>query len=147
MALLNVFKKSKKEEKEKDRELEKLAPDKKTDKKKVLELTKKEEKEPIVKVKDKSNAWLVLKSPRITEKAMLLAENNNQYTFNIWPKANKTEVKKAIESLYDVKVEWVRIIPSRKKVRRRGLIEGFKRVDKKAIVKLKEGQKIEVLPR
>jgi len=91
-------------------------------------------------------AYRVLKAPHVTEKATDLTEKN-QYIFRVWPKANKDEVKKAVESLYGVEVISVKIIKVPAKKRRLGRIEGFRKSYKKAIVKIKEGQKIEVLPR
>ena len=88
----------------------------------------------------------VLISPHITEKATDLVQKN-QYVFKVFPKANKTEIKKAIEDLYKVEVLDVKIINVPKKRRRLGRISGWKKGYKKAIVKIKEGQKIEVLPR
>ena len=70
-----------------------------------------------------------------------------QYIFKVWPRANKTEIKKAIEDVFGVEVKGVRIVNIPKKKRRLGRIEGFRKGYKKAIVKIKEGQKIEVLPR
>jgi len=94
-----------------------------------------------------TTAWRYIVAPHITEKATLLAEKDNQYVFKVAEDANKIEIKKAIEGLYGVKVEKVRIIKVPKKRRRRGRIEGWRKGYKKAIVKIKEGQKIEILPR
>lgn len=91
-------------------------------------------------------SWKILRSPHITEKATDLAKKN-QYVFKISETANKTEIKKAIENLYGVSVLAVRIIKIPKKSRRLGKQKGWKKGYKKAIVKIKEGQKIEVLPR
>jgi large subunit ribosomal protein L23 len=88
----------------------------------------------------------ILKAPQITEKATLLAKKN-QYVFKVWPRANKTEIKKAIKELYGVDVISVKIIRVPAKRRRLGGIRGWKKGYKKAIVKIKEGQKIELLPR
>jgi len=88
----------------------------------------------------------ILKFPRISEKANFLARDN-QYLFEVFPKATKKEIKDAIEKLYGVKVEKVRIINIPKKKRKIGQIEGERKGFKKAIVKIKEGQKIEILPR
>ena len=93
-----------------------------------------------------SFAWKVLKEPHITEKANLLSEKN-KYVFKVFPKANKIEIKKAVEELFKVKVEDVRIIKVPPKKRRLRGIEGERKGYKKAIVKIKEGQKIEILPR
>ncbi len=132
MALLDRFKKKKKVEKKiKEKPVEKKA-DLKVPKKKII------------------SAYQIIKNPHITEKASFLSEKN-KYIFKIFPKANKTEIKKAIESLYDVKVEQVHIIHSAAKKRRLGKSQGFrhglKKGFKKAIVTLKQGDKIELAPR
>ena len=81
--------------------------------------------------------------PILTEKARELSEKG-QYVFEVSKLANKNEIKKAIEKLFKVKVEKVRIIKLPEKPRRFGRIFGEKGGIKKAIVKLKEGQKIEI---
>lgn len=91
-------------------------------------------------------AWRVLKEPHVSEKATDLTAKN-QYVFKIYQKANKIEVRKAVENLYNVNVREVKIIRVPAKKRRLARIEGQRKGYKKAIVKLKEGQKIEVLPR
>ena len=84
----------------------------------------------------------IIKNPRITEKASFGMENNI-YTFDVAEKANKTEVKKAIFALYKVKPTRVNILPvPRKKTFSKG-IAGTKNGGRKAIVYLKEGDKIE----
>jgi len=93
-----------------------------------------------------NSKFKILIEPHITEKTTDL-EKKNQYVFKVFPKANKTEIKKAIEDLYKVEVLDVKIINVLKKRRRLGRISGWKKGYKKAIVKIKEGQKIEVLPR
>ena len=93
-----------------------------------------------------NSKFKILIEPHITEKTTDL-EKKNQYVFKVFPKANKTEIKKAIEDLYKVEVLDVKIINVPKKRRRLGRISGLKKGYKKAIVKIKEGQKIEVLPR
>lgn len=105
-----------------------------------------EGKLPKVKEKIVSEAYRILKTPHITEKATDLTKKN-QYVFKVGPKANKVEIKKAIEDLYDVDVLGVKIIKVPKKRRRLGRISGWRKGYKKAIVRIKEGQKIEVLPR
>ena len=114
----------------------------------------KTEKKPVEKKEKLSSAkreysnlgWKVLKSPQITEKATLLTEKN-QYIFKIAPGANKTEVRKAVEGIYKVDVLDVRIIKIPAKKRRLGRVSGWKKGYKKAVVKIKAGQKIELLPR
>ena len=88
----------------------------------------------------------VLKQPQVTEKATDLA-SKNQYVFKVWPRSNKTEIKRAVEELYGVNVLNVRIVNIPKKQRRLGRIKGWRSGYKKAIVKIQAGQKIEILPR
>ena len=97
-----------------------------------------------------AQVYQIIKEPHITEKAGILSEKN-KYVFKVYPKANKVEVKKAIESLYGVKVRKVHMVHTAPKKRRlgrhQGWRQGLKKGFKKAIVSLKEGDKIELLPR
>lgn len=86
----------------------------------------------------------IVKEPHISEKATMLSETN-QYTFKVYSNANKIEIKKAVEGIYGVDVLSVNIIKIPKKKRRLGKVQGFKAGYTKAIVKIKEGQKIEIL--
>jgi len=79
----------------------------------------------------------------LTEKARKFAEKG-QYVFEVSKISNKSEIKKAIEKIFKVKVEKVRIIKLPEKPRRLGRMSGKKKGIKKAIVRLKEGQKIEI---
>lgn len=88
----------------------------------------------------------VLISPHITEKASLL-ESENKYVFKVRKNANKIQVKRAVEAFYGVKVLSVRIVNIPPKKRRLGRIEGKKKGCKKAIVKIREGEKIQILSR
>lgn len=79
--------------------------------------------------------------PVITEKSMnLLAEN--KYTFIVDKRANKVEIRQAIEEIFKVKVDKVWTMNIRGKKRRMGRNEGYKPDRKKAIVLLKPGHKI-----
>ena len=98
------------------------------------------------KIATKGEAYQSLKFPHITEKATDLSKQN-LYVFKIRPRANKVTVREAIEKLYGVDVVSVGIVKVPPKKRRLGRIEGWRKGYKKAIVKIKEGQKIEVLPR
>ncbi len=85
-----------------------------------------------------------IKNPRITEKASNLIEQN-VYTFDVSESANKTEVKKAVFELYKVKPIRVNILSvPRKEINWRGR-PGAKSGGKKAVVYLKEGDKIEFI--
>ena len=84
-------------------------------------------------------------SPHITEKATDLAAKN-QYVFVVSPHANKNNIAQSVEKMYGVKVRGVRIVNVHAKKMRLGRIQGIKKGYKKAMVKLAEGQKIEILP-
>lgn len=88
----------------------------------------------------------VIIKPIITEKSMKLVEvegcKYGKYTFEVAQGANKVEVKKAVEVVFDVKVKDVNIINVRKKQRRMGRYEGFCPAVRKAVVTLEEGQSI-----
>lgn len=86
----------------------------------------------------------IVKAPVITEKAANLGQNEGKYVFKVDPKANKTEIKLAIEKLFNVKVQDVRTINVKPKKRRVGRYAGLTNRSKKAIVTLAEGQSIEL---
>ncbi len=84
----------------------------------------------------------VLKKPVLTEKSLLLQQTENKYTFDVELTANKIEVKQAVEAMFGVKVESVNIMNVAPKTKRMGRYVGKTNKRKKAIVKLKEGQTI-----
>jgi large subunit ribosomal protein L23 len=85
----------------------------------------------------------VIKAPLISEKGTLLTENANQVLFKVRTDANKIEVKQAVEALFKVKVEQVRMARYLGKMRRVGKSMGRRPDWKKAYVTLKEGDKID----
>lgn len=86
----------------------------------------------------------VLKKPVLTEKSLLLQEAENKYTFDVDTKANKIEVKNAVEKMFNVKVESVNIMNVKAKTKRVGRYVGKTNKRRKAIVKLKEGDSIDL---
>jgi large subunit ribosomal protein L23 len=90
----------------------------------------------------------LIKRPLVTEKAMKLG-TQRQYVFVIDPRANKIEVKKAVEDMFEVDVLSVRTLRVKGKVKSRftkkGLMRGKTPGKKKAIVTLKEGQTIDLV--
>ncbi len=86
----------------------------------------------------------IIRRPIITEKSMGLVEKKMQYTFEVDKRANKIEIKKAIEVLFKVDVAAVNTINVDKKAKKVGKYEGFKPAYKKAIITLKPGQTIDV---
>lgn len=87
----------------------------------------------------------IIRRPLVTEKATLLLENN-QYTFEVSPKATKPEIKSAIEELFDVKVVSVNTLKPPRKQRRVGRFSGHRAQYKRAIVTLAAGDTITLFP-
>jgi large subunit ribosomal protein L23 len=85
----------------------------------------------------------VLLAPVVTEKAYAQIDNN-KYSFRVHPDAHKTQVRQAVEQLFDVKVERVNISKVQPKPKRRGLHRGTKPGWKKAVVQLRAGDSIEI---
>ena len=85
----------------------------------------------------------VIKEPHVTEKASLLKEGHNQISFKVHRRANKIEVKQAVEALFKTKVTEVRTVNIRGKQRRMGRNVGKRPDWKKAIVRLAPGENIE----
>lgn len=88
-----------------------------------------------------ASRWLV--KPLVTEKNTYL-QSEGQYGFEVCPEANKSEIIKAIEAIYNVHVIKARVINSAGKVVRYGRMSGQRKDRKKAIVTLKKGERIEV---
>ncbi len=86
----------------------------------------------------------VIKAPIITEKSTGLQQNENTITLSVDVKANKTQIKQAVEKIFNVKVESVNTINVKPKKKRVGRYVGKTNRVKKAIVKLKEGSSIEL---
>jgi len=144
MALPNIFRKKSIEEKGKKVETERKEKSRQEKKEKKEAETTRISKKTVKKVSEIASR--VLAAPHVTEKATELI-SKNQYVFKVFQKANKIEIKKAIEEIYGVDVLKVRIIRIPRKPRRMGRISGWRKGYKKAIVKIKEGQKIEILSR
>jgi large subunit ribosomal protein L23 len=85
----------------------------------------------------------VIIAPVVSEKSYSLIEDN-KYSFRVHPKAHKTQIRQAVEELFDVKVEGVNVVQVRSKPKRRGMHRGKKPGWKKAIVQLREGDSIEI---
>jgi large subunit ribosomal protein L23 len=83
----------------------------------------------------------VIRRPLITEKSTLQRDDTNTVAFEVDRKANKVDVKRAVEAQFKVKVAEVRIASMHGKVRRQGRFEGRRPDWKKAYVRLAEGEK------
>jgi large subunit ribosomal protein L23 len=89
------------------------------------------------------NTTDVIKGPVITEKGTLVNERGNQVVFRVDPRANKVEIRHAIEQLFKVKVEKIRTARMLGKMRRVGRHAGRRPTWKKAYVTLAEGNRID----
>ncbi len=87
----------------------------------------------------------ILKSPHISEKSTVVAERDNQVVFKVASDATKLEIKRAVESLFEVEVDSVRTLNVKGKIKRHGQQVGRRVNWKKAYVSLKEDQEIDFL--
>jgi large subunit ribosomal protein L23 len=88
------------------------------------------------------NSQVVMR-PVVSEKSYVLAAAG-RYTFRVHPDAHKTQVRQAVEALFDVHVEEVRTISVKSKPKRRGVTRGRTRTWKKAIVQVRAGETIPI---
>ncbi|MBW2645273.1 MAG: 50S ribosomal protein L23 [Deltaproteobacteria bacterium] len=89
------------------------------------------------------NEYKIIRRPLVTEKSTINKEANNQLAFEVAPRANKVEIRRAIELIFNVRVLKVRTIQVIGKKKRVGRILGKRRNWKKAIVTLGPGERIE----
>ena len=85
----------------------------------------------------------VLLAPVVSEKSYELIEQR-KYAFRVHPDAHKTQIRQAVEELFEVRVQAVNVIKVQPKPKRRGLVSGQRPGWKKAIVQLREGETIEI---
>ncbi|MBW2054349.1 MAG: 50S ribosomal protein L23 [Deltaproteobacteria bacterium] len=89
------------------------------------------------------NPYDIIKRPLITEKTSIQKEDYNQMSFEVDRKANRVEIKRAIENIFKVNVDTVRTMQVKGKTKQRGRIVGKRRNWKKAVVKLMPGERID----
>jgi large subunit ribosomal protein L23 len=87
----------------------------------------------------------VLVAPLISEKSSIAAEQNNQYVFKVTTDATKPEIKQAVELLFNVKVDAVKVANMKGKSKRFGQKMGRRNDWKKAYISLQAGQEIDLL--
>lgn len=85
----------------------------------------------------------IIKRPVITEKTSIQKAMSNQISFEVDKRANRVEIKRAIENIFNVNVDSVRTMQIKGKIKQRGRIIGKRKNWKKAIVKLMPGERIE----
>ncbi len=86
--------------------------------------------------------YKIILKPVITEKSTLRKERNREICLEVDPRANKIEIKEAAEQLFNVKIERVRVMKQRGKMRRVGKSQGRQKDWKKAYLKIKDGEKM-----
>ena len=94
-------------------------------------------------MKDSNGLFQILLAPRVTEKSTLCLEQGNQMVFKVIPSANKSQIKAAVEKMFDVDVLAVQTARVQGKRKRFGRVIGQQKSWKKAVVRLKEGQSID----
>jgi large subunit ribosomal protein L23 len=94
---------------------------------------------------NKNRLYQVLLAPRITEKSTRVGEESNQYIFRVVQDAKKSEVREAVEMLFDVSVESVRIVNVKGKNKSFRMRPGKRSDWKKAYVRVQAGQVIDLL--
>jgi large subunit ribosomal protein L23 len=92
---------------------------------------------------NKERLMQVLLSPVVSEKSAMMADAGNQFCFKVAPDANKKEIKNAVELMFEVDVEGVRVVNIKGKSKRFGQIQGKRNDTRKAYVRIKEGQDID----
>ena len=88
------------------------------------------------------NSYQIIKAPIDTEKTNLQKELLNQVSFEVDPGANRVEIKRAVEQIFDVKIKSVKTMNVKGKVKQRGRITGKRKDWKKALVTLMPGHRI-----
>jgi large subunit ribosomal protein L23 len=86
----------------------------------------------------------IIIEPVVSEKSYDLIDDNNTYTFIVDPRTNKTEIKQAIESIFEVKVTSVNTMIRKGKQKRTGTTLGRRKSTKRALVTLADGDTIDV---
>ena len=94
---------------------------------------------------NKERMYQIIRAPRLTEKTTRVGDDGNQYVFQVATDASKPEIKGAIEGLFDVTVEAVRVLNVKGKEKSFRFRTGRRKDWKKAYVRVAEGQSIDVL--
>lgn len=91
------------------------------------------------------NVYSIIKRPLFTEKGTELKEKENKVLIEVFPDANKIEIRKAVEELFKVKVDKVATIKTRGKLKKMGRFAGRTPDGKKALITLKKGEKLDFI--
>ncbi len=91
------------------------------------------------------SAYHIIKAPVITEESTIQSETRNQYVFKVDPRSNKSQIRDAVERVFNVKVTSVNTMNYNGKKRRRGRTVGYTAKWKKAVITLRDGDKIDLI--
>ncbi len=91
------------------------------------------------------SVYEIIKRPLFTEKGSALKEAENKLLFEVFPSANKAEIKRAVEDIFKVKVDKVATMSVRGKIKAMGRFKGKRPDWKKAIVTLKQGENLDLI--
>jgi len=94
---------------------------------------------------NQERVFKILKGPHVSEKATMVAENNNQVVFKVASDATKPEIKAAVEQLFDVKVDSVQVVNIKGKTKRNRYGMGKRSDVRKAYIRLQDGQDIDFM--
>ena len=97
---------------------------------------------PAASPKIELHPYQVILRPLVTEKGTYLSERHNAYTFEVHPQADKTDIRRAVEEIWNVRVEKIRTQNRKGKPRRHKMKKGYTKNWKKAIVQLHEEDRI-----
>lgn len=139
MSILNIFKTKQKKER-----LIKPKKEKKQAENSAVVQTEQAESAPSLPLKGSLKEQGFLIKPYFSEKFSLLGEKNNKYIFEVHQRATKNEIKKLLEDIYNVKILKINVLSGSQKTKRWKNKRSSVKENKKMIVTLKEGQKIEL---
>jgi large subunit ribosomal protein L23 len=92
---------------------------------------------------NKERLMQILLSPVVSEKSTIAADSHRQYVFAVAPDATKPEIRKAVEMMFNVKVDRVQVVNSKGKTKQFGRLSGRRKDERKAYVRLAEGSDID----
>ncbi|HRK35243.1 MAG TPA: 50S ribosomal protein L23 [Candidatus Hydrogenedentes bacterium] len=92
-----------------------------------------------------SNPFYIVKRPILTEESTIMMNSKNQYVFHVDPRANKNQIRDAVEEMFKVKVVSVNTMNYDGKIVRRGRVAGRRPRWKKAVVTLQQGDSIDLM--
>ena len=137
MSVLDIFKKKEKKQVSEKKKGKKTTPSTSTEKTKKAVISPASSKDVLQK-------HSFLARPYFSEKFTFLREKENKYIFEVYPRATKNEIKKLLESIYNVKILKINVLSASKKTKRWRNKKSVLKGNKKMIITLKQGQNIDL---